>query len=73
MRSLTENQKKFLAVFEEYNAYFVDNLNVMAETGWGKRKVVAVGQGLVKRGLVEYTPLDDSGFEGGVWELLKRK
>jgi len=73
MRPLTQNQKAFLKVFEEYHADIVDNLNVMAETGWGKRKVVAVGRGLAKRGLVRYTPIDGSGFEGGVWGLLKRK
>lgn len=67
---MTANQQRFLEILEMY-AGIADNGNLMLETGWGRRKVAAVGRTLVRAGLVTYTPTDATGFEGGIYKLVK--
>ena len=66
---VTANQLQFLTVLRQYSG-IADNCNLMAETGWTKRQVVAVGSGLVKKKLVTYKLVEHVGFEGGIWEVV---
>ena len=68
MGFLTANQRVFMDVVDEYHG-MADNGNIMAETGWLKPKVIAVGRELLKKGYVKYASSDANGLEGGVWKL----
>ncbi len=63
---MTENQQTFLGILDYY-AGIADNGNIMAETGWPRSKVIAVGRSLKRLNKVHYTPTQANGFEGGVW------
>ena len=70
-RPFSKMQKEFLKAFEYYGDDIADNGNIMAETGWDRRQVYQVGRGLIKRGILTYTPTPDLGFEGGIWSRVK--
>jgi hypothetical protein len=63
---VTKNQQTFLSVLRDY-AGIADNGNIMTETVWPRSKVIAVGRSLMKLNMVNYTPTQANGFEGGVW------
>jgi hypothetical protein len=63
---MTKNQQTFLSILHNY-AGIADNGNIMAETVWPRSKVIAVGRSLMKLNVVNYTPTQANGFEGGVW------
>lgn len=71
IRQFTRDQREFLRVLKEYGDEVVDNGNVMNETGWEKKKTVAVGLSLEKRGILDYSRTDQVGFEGGIWQRSK--
>lgn len=70
-RPLSKMQQEFMKAFKNYGDEIADNGNIMAETGWDRRQVYQVGRGLVKRGILTYTSIQDLGFEGGIWERVK--
>ena len=69
---MTSNQAEFMRIVAMYDN-IADNGNLMAETGWGRRKVAAIGRGLVRKGLVTYAPIDHGSFEGGVYTAAGRE
>ena len=68
---LTDLQRSFLRGLLRYSG-IADNGNLMDEVGVpNKRSLLAVGMHLKRWGWVSYTPTSNSGFEGGVWRLLR--
>jgi hypothetical protein len=70
-KDLTDPQRGFLRVLALY-AGVADNGNLMEETGHGRRTIARIGTLLKQQGWVSYTPVDRTGFEGGVWKLLRK-
>ena len=68
---MTEAEKEMLKVIHMYDG-IADNGNIMAETGWDKSRVLSVGEGLIREGIVAYSSTDDVSEEG-VWETPKRQ
>lgn len=71
LRPLSKNQRSFLKVVDDYSG-IADNGNLMSELGWERTKVAAVGRTLIRRGIVTYVATGQGGFEGGIWEKVKR-